>query len=872
MPRIAEQVDTVLARTRLDVPRPPAHHLPRPRLSRMMQDRRQITLLVAPAGFGKTTTLAGWLAEAAPHRRVIWLALEEDDLDPLALAGHLVAALQAADPRRAQAAAQVLAQPAAVAPRAVLVRLLNDLAETPDGWTLVLDDLHRAASPATLRLLAYGLEHLPQNIEVILTSRAEPDLPLARLRAEGRLTEIDAAELRFTSAEAEQFLTRTMPAALAPDQMRQLDTRLDGWIAGLQMAALWLQRGHAPADLAGLADLDGRNQFFSGYLAREVLDSQPDDIRDFLIDSAVLDRLSAPLCDAIRDRQDSALLLDRVRRAGLFLTGLDARGAWFRYHDLFREFLLGRLPDDHRHALCLRAADWFAAQGDPSPAIRYAIAGGDRAKAAGLLRQHVDGALSAGAFAQLLAWLDQLGDPALGANPDLAGYKAWLLYMRGRVAEAERYIDLDAPADAATPGALLAFRAFLALNRGKADMAQILARAASARLADSTSYYRGLSLLLLGAAQRISGARREAMATLRETAKLGARLDAPTIRLEAISELAILHHGGGDLRHAKRLVMAGLRDDAQQGNRAGALSGLLNIRLGQFLYDENALALGEAQTRTGLQLAEELGHLGFVGLGLRHLALLIHAQDRRDEAAEQLAIAREIADRMDNPRLHRQLDLLGADLALRDADPARARRLFQTARPLAPDSRDDALTEARLFLAEGRPQAAEALLAPLDRADRAAGRLGALIAPLTLRGIAAEARGEIARAARLGAEALALAVPQGFLRPVLDQGPAALALVERLAATDPRAADFLRRILRSPAKPAPPDDSPAQPLTDAETAILRLLALGRRNAEIASELSISVGTVKWHVHNILGKLDVSNRAAAVHRARDLDWL
>ena len=867
--------DAVLASTRLGLPAPPAYHQPRPRLSRMLDARRQITLLVAPAGFGKTTALSGWLSGEPPQRYPVWLALEEDDLEPLALVSHLVAALRSSDAGRAEAAALALAQPATVDPRAVMVRLLNDLGDTADSWTLVLEDLHRADSPATSRLLAYALDHLPANVDVIMTSRTEPDLPLGRWRADGRLTEIDATDLRFSPPEAEQFLTRTMAAPIDPDQARQLEARIGGWIAGLQMAALWLQRGDNAARSADFAELDGRHHFFTGYLAAEVLDSQPAEIRDFLIATSVLERLSAPLCDALRDRTDSAALLDRVRRGGLFLNGLDARGDWFRYHDLFREFLLGRLAPAERVVLNRRAAAWFAAQGDPTLAIRHAVAADDSGMAVGLLRRHVDGALSAGAFAQLLAWLDQLGDATVLSHPDLAGYKAWLLYMRGRVTEAERYADLDGPVDAETPGALLAFRAFLALNQGKAEMAQSLARAAHARLGETMSYYRGLSLLLLGIAQRVAGARHEAMATLRETTRLGARLDAPTIRLEAISELAILHHGSGDLRHAKRLVMAGLRDDEDQGNRAGAFAGLLNIRLGQFLYDENTLAAGETETRKGLRRAEDLGHMGFVGLGLRHLAQLAHAQDRSDEASELLAIAREIVERADNPRQRRQLDLMATDLALREGDLERAQRLFQSARPLEHDSRDSTLVEARLFLAGGRPQAADTLLAPLEQEDRASGRLGALIVPLILRACAAEARGDMARAARLGGEALALAVPQDLLRPLLDQGASAMALIGRLAETNSRARDFLRKTSRASPRPVLETGDPdllAQPLTEAEAAILALLAQGRRNAEIAAQISISVGTVKWHVHNILTKLDVSNRAAAVHRGRQLGWI
>ncbi|MFQ8432939.1 LuxR C-terminal-related transcriptional regulator [Amaricoccus sp. W119] len=869
-PRSADALRREFARARVGVPVPPARHLPRQRLYAALDARRQVTVVAAPAGFGKTTLLAGWLAATGTVARVAWLALEEDSDDPLTFLGQWIEGIRAVEPDRCATAAWLLRQVPAVEARTILVSMLNELAEAGGRWTFLFEDHHHVTTAETRALLAYALEHLPPGLDAVIVGRAKPDLPLARWRVAGRLTEIGPADLRFTADEGETFLIETMAAPIDTRGARALEARAEGWVAGLQMAALWLRDRDHPADAASLVAFDGQHRFVAGYLAGEVFESQSPDIRHFLSATALLDRFSFSLCDALLERDDSQAMIDRLRRAGLFLVNLDDRDAWFRYHDLFRDFLLSRLPATERPRLHRRAADWFAANGPPGEAIRHAALAGDADRAAALVRDHVDGALSAGEFAAILSWLDLLPDALVRGESDLAGYKAWLLYMRGRVGAAETFADLDTATDTAASGPLLAFRAFLAINRGRLADAETLARAAYDRLEGSASYYRPLSRYLLGTAQRLSGARKPAMETLREAAKLADALGNPMVRLEATGDLALLHHARGDLREASKLAEAALREDAAAGDRAGAAAGLLRIRLGQFLYDANALARARAETEQGIALAKALGQSVYVCLGQRQLARIVHAQGDGAAALDFLASAREIAEHLESPRHRRQIDVTAADFAVRDGDPAAARRLVGRSAESVPPTSRERLVEARLLLAEGRAQAADAILGELEQASRQDGGLGALIEPLALRARVAATRGDPGRAARLMAEAAALAVPAGFIRPLLDEGREAIALLEAIAETSPHARGFLRGLRGIDAPAAATADATAEDLlTDAENGVLRLLAEGRRNREIAEAFGISVGTTKWHVHNIYQKLEVNGRTAAVHRARQL---
>lgn len=859
-----------VAGARVGVPALPARCVTRARLHALLDDRRQITIVAAPAGFGKTTLLASWLAETATVGSVAWLAMEEDGDDPLALLGQILAAIRAIDPALCATAAWLLGQFPVVEARTILVSILNELGKSGARWTFLFEDQHRVTSAESRALLTYACDHLPPTIDVVIASRAEPDLPLARWRVSGRLTELGPGDLRFTGSEAETFLIDTMATPIDTDGAHMLDARAEGWVAGLQMAALWLQGRDRPADAANLVDFDGNHRFVAGYLASEVFESQTPETRRFLIATALLDRFSAPLCDALLERDDSRETLERLRRAGLFLVALDDHHAWFRYHDLFRDFLLSRLPEAEHPGHHRRTADWFAANGQPGEAIRHAVAGGDVARAVALARRHIDPALSAGQFAAVIGWLDALPDEVVRGAADLAGYKAWLLYMRGRVGEAETFSDLKTDTGADASGPLLTFRAFLAINRGRLDQAEALARAAYDRLAGSQSYYCALSLHLLGSAQRLAGARKQAMATLREAARLADTLGNPMVRLESLSDLALLHHAGGDLREASKLAETALRDNAAAGHRAGAGAGLLRIRLGQFLYDANALARAREETEQGITLARTLGHSVYVCLGHRQLARIAHGQGDVGAARNYLATAREIAEHLESRHHRRQVDVAAADLALRDGDAGLARRLL--ARSAAPEqpTRRERVVEARLFFTEGSPQAAEAILREIEQGLRRDGSLGALIAPLALHARIAASRGDATRAARLMGEAVALAVPAGFVRPILDEGPDAIGLIEAIAETSAHARTFLRglRTIDPPAA-APADAAAEELLTSAESGILRLLAEGRRNREIAESFGISVGTTKWHVHNIYQKLDVDGRTAAVHRARQL---
>lgn len=865
----------------VNVPPPPPHYLARTRLFRLLDDRRPVTVLVAAGGFGKTTLVSGWAAQAAGRERVAWLALDAVEGDPHLLLAQWIAAIRRIEPQACRVAGAMLGEARGTGPRAVLNALLNALGDETRGappWTFVLDD-YPAGEDQIDALVAHAGDHLPAGARLILLSRGEPALPLARWRAAGRLAEIGMADLRFTRDEAEAFLTGAMRLDLRPEGFALIERRVEGWAAGLQLAALWLRGrdGDAPLDPAAF---DGGHRFIAEYLATEILAKEDEATRTFLRATAIVDRFTAPLCDALLQRSGSAETIDRLRRRGLFLLALDERNEWLRYHPLFRDFLRRGTGAAGTGATGLhrRASAWFEAAGLPAQAIRHALASGDATRAAALVAGAADAELSRGEFHRLLRWLEALPEAELRADAELSGYKAWLLYMRGRIVEAERCSDivagdLSAGGPDRRSGPLLAFRAFLAINRNRLAEAEREARAALAALDGTASFFGALAMLLLGSAQRISGDRPAAMTSLRSAIRLAEAQGNLPARLEAASDLVPLLHDTGRLRDALSLceeTIAGIGEDP----RGISAAGLLHIRFGQMLYEQDALERAETEIVRGLDLCGGLGNLNYLYLGKRHRARAAFAAGERDRAHGLLAEAARIADRAEHARQRRLILALEAEFLLREGDILAAATLIGTGTELTESATEYEQTlHVRLLLAQDRPRMAESLLCRMEAGARREGRLTRLFTVLALQALAAEGRGQPQAANRLAGAAVALAGPAGYLRTLLDLGPGFAAILRRLTPAVPHAARYLGPRAepvaeQSSGEPATTDVG-TEPLTARETGILRLLARGMSNRDIAERLGISVGTAKWHIHHIYQKLGAPSRTAAVYRAREM---
>jgi LuxR family maltose regulon positive regulatory protein len=519
---------TLLLKTKISVPPPRAQLISRSRLFTRLNEGigRPLTLVTAQAGFGKTTLLTSWLNRAADAQRVAWLSLDEEDSDPMRFLYYLIATLQIIEPGVGRAPISLLGRLGLPKPKDLAAALLNEMNESEGRIVLVLDDYHTAKDAEIHSTMAFLIEHLPEQLRVIMSTREEPPFPLARWRALQMVTEIGQEELRFSHEESAQFLDETMGLKLDLDLARSLEKRTEGWIAGLQMAALSVQK-HARSERADIAEkiarFSGEHHYIIDYLAAEVMRQQPPDMRSFLQKTAILDRFCASLCDAVTGNADGKAILTKLEQANMFLQPLDDNREWFRYHQLFADYLRSELGSSLEKELHMRASAWYEAHGSGKDAIRHALLAKDLDAVIRLFRSQVESMLARGEIQALLAWLHAIPEKTIRAHSDLAGYKSWLLYLVGRTAEAQSYasaVNAIGPLESspARRGMMLVFKAFLAVQGGEAADVKRYAEQALAELGDSASFFRAYALSFPpGQAQLHSGARRGREARARQS-------------------------------------------------------------------------------------------------------------------------------------------------------------------------------------------------------------------------------------------------------------------------------------------------------------------------------------------------------------------
>lgn len=931
--------------TKLYIPPLRSKVVHRPRLIERLNAglQHKLTLISAPAGFGKTTLISEWIShlrfpisdfgvdsseqksiqnpKSKIQNQVAWLSLDERDDDLIRFLTHLVAALQTVAPKLGEGVLRVLQSPQPprepAACESLLTLLLNEITTLPDHFVLVLDDYHVLEAKPINLALTFLIEHLPPQMHLVITTREDPQLPLARLRGRGQLTELRAADLRFTAAEAATFLNQVMDLSLAAADIVALEERTEGWIAGLQLAALSLQDHQ---DVSGfIRGFAGDHRYIVDYLVEEVLQRQPASVRSFLLQTAILDRLHGELCDAVTGQQGGSTQLEALQRGNFFVVPLDDKRHWYRYHHLFADVLYAHLraeQPDQLAPLHRRASVWYEQHGMAADAIRHALAAEDFARAADLVELEVPAMRRSRQEVAALGWLKAIPDEVVQVRPVLSVAYAWALLASGqleaveaRLRDAERWLDsrLDAGTGAVVvdgeqfrllPGLIAVFRAGHAQVLGDVTNAVKYARRALDLFPAEEQLGRGAAAALLGLASW-------------------------TI---------------GDLSAAHRMYADGMARVQMAGNISDVISStiaLADIQIAQGRLHE---AMSSYEQSLQLATAQHLEGARPVLRGTADLYVgmseLCREHNDLPAATQHLLKSKELSEHTGLPQNWSRWHIAMARIREAHGDLDGALDLLQEAERLYvsdfyPNVRPVAALKARVWVAQGRLEEALVwtheqglsahdelsylrefehitlarvllayyqrnrtdsvglevieLLGRLLQEAETGGRTGSVIEILIVQALAYQTQGDSAAALVSLTRALTLAEPQGYIRRFVDEGQP-MAQLLRAAAARQITADYTAKLLaalgveqpknavHTPLPTAPTAQPLIEPLSQRELEVLRLFKTELSGPEIAQELVVALSTVRTHTKGIYSKLNVSSRRAAVKRAEDLNLL
>ncbi|HNT77027.1 MAG TPA: LuxR C-terminal-related transcriptional regulator [Anaerolineae bacterium] len=882
---------TSILTTKLYLPPPRPALVTRPRLFARLNAGlaagSKLTLISAPAGFGKTTLLSEWasqrIGESAGEQPVAWLSLDDADSNPTRFWTYFIAALQTVIPDVGAGVADALQSPQPPPIELLLTNLLNEIAAIPERFVLVLDDYHVIESSTVDAALAFLLEHLPSPLHLVIASREDPQLPLARLRARGQLAELRAADLRFTPAEAADFLNRVMGLSLSGEDVAALEARTEGWIAGLQLAALSMQ---GQPDVAGfIRSFTGSHHFVLDYLVEEVLRRQPEDIQTFLLRTSILDRLCGPLCDAVLSGDEgkgSSFILDTLERANLFIVPLDNDRLWYRYHHLFGTFLRQRLgqtlPPGEVAALHVRASRWHEDNDLALEAFRHATAAGDIDRAVRLIKGKGMPLHFHSVAAGVLDWLASLPAAALDARPFLWVRWATLLLMNGqttgveeKLQAAEKALQHVEPDDRIRDliGQIACARATLALTRYDPETMLVQARRALEYVHPDNLPFRFTANWALASASLLHGDRATAARACREGVVISQKSGDSFSMILATGDLGQIQELDNQLYPAAetyRRVLQ-LAGEYPQPNVAETYLGLARIH-----YEWNDLDAAEQYAQQSLQLARQFDRA--IDRFIVSEVFLTRLQLARGDVAGAAAQVAQIEQSARQRHfVHRLPEIAAAqvDVLLRQGDVAAAAHLAQ--------KHELPFSRARILLAQGDAAAALTLLSASRQQLEAKGWQDERLKALVLQALAFRARGEEEAALQTLGETLALAEPGGFIRIFVDEGVAMAQLLSEAIARG-IAPDYIGRILAAfpdamasgQSKIQNPKSKMIEPLSQRELEVLRLIAQGLSNREISERLFLALSTVKGHTRIIFDKLQVQRRTEAVARARELGLL
>jgi LuxR family maltose regulon positive regulatory protein len=912
-------VTETLLRTKLFPPQAHPDLVPRLRLLGRLEEgaRRKLTLVSAPAGFGKTTLLSEWrtitLAKEWPAG---WVSLDEGDNDPAVFFSYFIAALRAIEADIGEAPLTVLRSPQQLPLRSAVTILINEIASISKDFTLVLDDYHVIENRSVHDALAFLLEHMPPQMHLFIASRTDPPLPLARLRARSQMTELRAADLRFEPEEVAAFLNGMMGLKLSADDVAALEERTEGWVAAIQMVALSLQAQPDIPDF--INEFTGSHRYIFDYLAEEVLQKQSHDVQDFLLKTSISDLLSGPLCDALTGRNDGQQKLEDLESANLFLAPLDNRRRWYRYHHLFSDFLrerLHRMQPDLAPELHRTASEWYEHNRLVTEAVEHALAAEDFERAARLVHRAAESMLQQGRLATLAGWMDALPERMASSQPRLYLFHAESLFLLGQYEAAEADLQrveraLDESGD--TPEASLdsvgglpisdqerselrsmvaAIRASIASVYGDLPRTVALSQQALRGLPEEALVWRGNTLAQLGVAYALNGDVQAASRTFAEAYAVNeAAGNAYAVQIVTwrSARIQIMQ---GRLRQAAETYRELLQPASEQVELGQLpVTGYCHLDMGDLLREWNDLDVAAQHLKEGIERIERAGSPTILLDGYIALTRLRQAQGDEEGALKAVQEAERLVSRHHLPsRFVARLAAHQVRLWLAQGNLEAATRWARDREPAVGELRylgeDEHLTLARVLTARSQPEQAAQLLERLLTTAEKEGRRNSVIEILVLQALAFRAQSDEGRALGALERALELAEPEGYIRTFVDEGAVMAKLLAHARETYAQGRrttpyrgrpHYVGRLLAAfgqPSRPISPGvHRSVEPLSERELEVLKLVAAGLKNQEIAEELYVVVGTVKAHIHSIYRKLGVHGRVHAVSRARELNLL
>jgi LuxR family maltose regulon positive regulatory protein len=876
--------------TKLYIPQPRQNLVSRPRLLDLLKrgTKNKLTLISAPAGYGKTTLLSEWINQSEIPS--CWLSLDTQENDLKLFLAYLIASLQSIHIEVDERIASILQTQQPEKYDELLIPLINQISDADSRFTLVLDDYHLIHNDKIHKTLTFFLDHLPTNMHLVVISRADPPIRLAQLRARGDLCEIRVADLRFNIDEAVEFLNRGMGVDLPLSDVTLLTDKTEGWIAGLQLAALSLQKH--PDRHAFVTAFAGDDRYIADYLLDEVLRRQPPHIQTFLLQISLLDQFCAPLCDAVTKRNDSRVILEELERANLFLVSLDHQRKWFRYHQLFAELLRNRLKHEYRDSIAelyRRASSWHERQQMLSEAVRLALLGNDTENVAKMMEGHLLAIVSTSELTILNRLLASLSADAICGNPWLALAKAWGMAYVWQFDSAETYLEkaasnlegFDEITQKRLKGRILVLQSYIAGSRRDYPKSIRTAQYALNHIPYNDLSMRSFSLLIIGNAHRFEGNLADAIAFHHEALSLSEEAGDVILSVMILSRITDMYITMGQLNRAHMTGMQAFEminnDQSQTGSQSFIL-GYLKLRLSGLYYERNDLDRALQCVEVGFDLVKAWGAYDSISLGYINFAKIYRALGDYDLASNYLKVFKEIYPWVNRLQYrfasaheteihlrvgnHKEVDYWSGSCGVNLSDCIQFLDfLFY-----------DVL--AQVLIARGQLDDAKALLERLLVLSEKTGAVQYKIRTLGRKSLVFHKMGDADEAITTLESALALAAPEGYLRSFIDQGDDMAELVYQ-ASTQGIYPGFCKQILDGfPVISAFEKASKGlvESLSSREVEVLSHIAEGFTNQEIAQELVLSLHTVKTHARNIYSKLGVKNRTEAVSKARLLGLL